>query len=177
METIPSRYRQWRLADYPEAAAREIRRFFDDPAVWCCYIHGGPGTKKSSLAAASLVNFRAKYGRTAGHFVTMPEFISICRRVSDNRVKVAEWQESPLLVLDDLGSHRATPHVVESILLLLSRRYEESLKTMITTNLSPDDLGKAFDARIASRLADGIKIDVGESDAREQAEMQRALYD
>ncbi|MBM3121729.1 MAG: ATP-binding protein, partial [Chloroflexi bacterium] len=59
-------------------------------------------------------------------------------------------RQARLLVLDDLGTQASTPWAVEKLYQLLNHRYNATLPTVITTNLSLDDL----DARLRSRIID-----------------------
>ena len=72
----------------------------------------------------------------------------------DSKVSYDELFESirtaPLLILDDLGAHSSTPWAEEKLYQLVNYRYNHRLPTVITTNLTLDEL----DERLASRLAD-----------------------
>lgn len=69
-----------------------------------------------------------------------------------------EYRECGLLVLEDLGVGVAigaaeSDFAVRILTGLLDYRLEHCLPTFATSNKSPDELGKSFDERIASRLA------------------------
>jgi len=62
-----------------------------------------------------------------------------------------------ILWLDDLGASEsltgaATDFQVRTVQTLLDDRIEQNRPTFITTNLSPENLRRVFDERIASRL-------------------------
>jgi len=59
-------------------------------------------------------------------------------------------RSAPLLVLDDLGAQSDTAWADEKLFQLINHRYNASLPTVITTNLTMRDL----DARLGSRLTD-----------------------
>ena len=61
-----------------------------------------------------------------------------------------DFQSSPLLILDYLGTESATPWVKERLYQLFNSRYIAQLPTVITTSKSVDEL----DPRIRSRMLD-----------------------
>lgn len=76
---------------------------------------------------------------------------------SEERV-LREYQECGLLVLEDLGAGASIGAVesdfsVRVLTGILDYRLEHCLPTFATSNKSPDELGKSFDERVASRLA------------------------
>ena len=74
--------------------------------------------------------------------------------VSEERVVMA--QNADLVVLDDLGSRRVDRQESydrnEILYRILERRHVEGRATLITTNLTPEQIEQQFDDRIASRL-------------------------
>lgn len=67
-----------------------------------------------------------------------------------------------LLILDDLGSEKTSEFAVTTLYIIIDRRLRDCRKTIITTNLSKDEIEKIFGARIASRLSgmENIKINM-----------------
>ena len=59
------------------------------------------------------------------------------------------------VLLDDLGAEKTTPFVLQELYRLISQRELWARPTLITTNLSLDQLAQKLDDRIASRLAGG----------------------
>jgi len=57
---------------------------------------------------------------------------------------------APLLILDDLGTHAATPWAQEKLFQIFNYRYNAQLPTVITTNHALDEI----ESRIRSRLED-----------------------
>lgn len=66
------------------------------------------------------------------------------------------------LILDDLGAEKSTEWAVETLSLIIDRRDRDMLPTIVTSNLSLEEIGEKISGRIASRLANGkiIKIDM-----------------
>ena len=62
------------------------------------------------------------------------------------------------LALDDIGSEKATDWALQMLYLLIDRRYSQMLKTIITSNLTLDQIADRLDDRISSRIAGMCKI-------------------
>ncbi len=97
-------------------------------------------------------------------FVTVPDLLLTIRESFKDRAEVSEGQlidrysEVPLLVLDDLGSEKATDYALTTLYILIDRRYREEMDTIITTNLTLDEIEEHLHARIASRLSSSIMV-------------------
>jgi len=73
----------------------------------------------------------------------------------------------PILIIDDLGAERISEWVREVLYLIINRRYENVVPTLITTNYSTKGLYDNFDKKIASRLlADAIIVKMTGEDKR-----------
>ena len=71
-EDIPPHFRAWTLADYDPRGVAALEPFLMLQR-WCVYLFGGVGSRKTSVAAALLKAFRAKYAASSdgrwGEFV------------------------------------------------------------------------------------------------------------
>jgi DNA replication protein DnaC len=129
------------------------REFAEEPHLWLVLL-GATGCGKTHLAAA-IANQQIARGRPA-YFVVVPDLLDHLRSAysPDSKIPYDELFETirtaPLLILDDLGAHSSTPWAEEKLYQLINHRYNHRLATVITTNLTLDDL----DERLASRLAD-----------------------
>lgn len=134
-------------------AYEAAQRFAEQPEGWLV-LQGTYGCGKTHLAA-SVANARLAVNRPA-MFVSTPDLLDHLRSTyaPDSRVTYDELFETiraaPLLILDDLGTQTATAWAAEKLYQLFNYRYNGRLPTVITTNLSIDDL----DPRLASRLSD-----------------------
>jgi DNA replication protein DnaC len=120
------------------------------------YLGGGVGTGKTHLAVA-LMNELIRYKRVPCLFVTIPELLDNLRGTYDNPNRnIDEWMEAvknaDFLVLDDLGSEKATAWVQERLFVIINHRYLESLPTVITSNTPPINLASQVGERTASRI-------------------------
>ena len=129
------------------------RRYVDDPRGWLL-IQGGYGVGKTHLAAA-IANARLTEGLPV-LFLNAPDLLDYLRAAFNPNSEETYSQrfeqllDTPLLILDDLGTQNATSWAQEKLFQLLNHRYIARLPTVITTNLALDDL----DPQLSSRLAD-----------------------
>jgi DNA replication protein DnaC len=167
---IPARYARWELKDYPKAIVDDVYEWLGGPS-WCLCLLGGLGTRKSSIAGATLKAWRRRHPDPLippAQFVSMERLAHAARDFDGGKPCVDTWRIGKMLVLDDLGSARNTPHVTETLLHLLLHRYDWELPTIITANLSLDELGKQVDERLASRLREGRIIELAGGDRRKE---------
>lgn len=132
------------------------------------YIYGGLGTGKTVIAAQLWLKAQQKKYLEASPgkiiFISVPEFFVELKATYSNPDKeelvvLAKYSEAEFLVLDDLGAERSTEWVMSMLYLLINRRYENKLTTVITSNYDLDELGeKLGDYRIPSRIQRMCKI-------------------
>ncbi|MBQ7332752.1 MAG: ATP-binding protein, partial [Clostridia bacterium] len=70
----------------------------------------------------------------------------------DSEFKSEKYLETDLLILDDLGAEFTTQFTVSCLYNLLNTRYNRGLSTVISTNLSDEELQSKYEDRIFSRL-------------------------
>ena len=66
--------------------------------------------------------------------------------------KAEKHLECTLLIIDDLGTEFASQFTLSTLYNLLNARQNKGLATIISTNLSPDELAKRYEDRIYSRI-------------------------
>ena len=118
---------------------------------------GPTGTGKTrtacALAARYFINHAAEFA-----FISWPEFVSRstenARDASESRL-VARFADTPVLIIDDLGSGRATPVTGSVLTALIKRRIGEGTVTILTTQYSMTEalagITKKQDAEAISR--------------------------
>jgi DNA replication protein DnaC len=70
-------------------------------------------------------------------------------------------ETAPILILDDLGAEKISDWVREQLYIIINRRYENMLPTIVTTNCTTAELVERLGERTVSRLiemTDAYKI-------------------
>lgn len=127
--------------------------YAEQPQDWLVLM-GGYGTGKTHLAAA-VANYHQMRGLPV-MFVTVPDLLDYLRlafspgaNTSFDR-RFQSVRNTPLLILDDLGTESATAWAKEKLFQILNHRYVARLPTIITTAKAIEEI----DERIRSRLLD-----------------------
>lgn len=112
-------------------------------------ICGGVGVGKTHLAVA-ILGAAFKKGMSAA-LVYIPDLLADLRDQSI-RGLAEKVRSRRFLVLDDLGAEKASEWTEQELVRLINYRYEHMLPTVITTNLSSEELVSKLGARGADRL-------------------------
>lgn len=135
-----------------EAAYNHARHYAQKLNGWLL-LQGGYGSGKTHLAAA-VANFVVGLG-VPTLFLTVPDLLDALRYAYDAEDTTFEERfdqirNAKLLVLDDFGTQNATGWAQEKLFQIINYRYINKLSTVITTNLSLDEI----EPRIRSRFSD-----------------------
>ncbi len=130
------------------------------------YFCGGVGTGKTHLAVAVMQEI-IRRKRVPSLFVTIPELLDNLRGAYNDPARdLDEWMDAvknaDLLVLDDLGSEKATTWVQERLFVIVNHRYREALPTIFTSNIGPEALPSQLGQRTASRIiamCEGVELE------------------
>ncbi len=129
------------------------QEYAQTPKGWLV-LKGGYGCGKTHLAAA-IANRRLAGGQPV-LFVNTPDLLDHLRATYSPESTVSyderfdQVRNSPLLILDDLGTQSNSEWAQEKLYQILNYRYNAKLPTVITTNL---DL-EAIEIRVRSRMVD-----------------------
>jgi DNA replication protein DnaC len=139
-------------ADSLERAYHQSLQFGQNLNGWLV-LQGGYGCGKTHLAAA-VANFAVSVG-VPTLFITVPDLLDALRFAYDDpqstfEDRFEEIRSAPLLVMDDFGTHNATPWAQEKLFQIINYRYINRLPLVVTTNL----LLEQIEGRIRSRLED-----------------------
>ena len=162
---VPQRFRSVE-ADLPPIAANWVNNYEDGQSI---FIHGKPGTGKTSIAQELLKHLVAK-GQSA-RFVSAEQYIEMLKDQFDNDNLLPEMYSSPYLIkyiqgvfdvvlLDGVGQERETEFSTHEIGSLIRRRYENVRTVIITTTLVVTDFNRRYGDRVKSAVLDMAEVRV-----------------
>lgn len=107
-------------------------------------------------------NFVAPF-RNTPVFVNVPELLIKIRSCFNSTSKSEEdmlqkYFNTKLLVLDDLGAEKTTDWALQSLYVIINKRCDEKRQTIITSNLTLDEIKDKLSDRIASRIKGMCRI-------------------
>ena len=116
---------------------------------------GDTGLGKTFLSACI-----ARTVADSGHSVVYESAVHLFTRLErarfsgdeDARREAAKYTACDLLIVDDLGTEMPGQFVTTALYTLVNDRLLESKPTIISTNLTSEDLARRYSAQIASRL-------------------------
>lgn len=179
-DNVPVSFQAARFANFHQTPGNRValqaaREFLDGPRT-DLFFTGTTGTGKSRLAA-SILNEASDRGLRAGLFVYVPALIQLQLHGIADRDKAADaialldrcvWAEP--LCLDDLaGCEAGSDFTRRTLLILYEQRINADRRTIWTSNLQLDDLGRFFnDDRLVSRIAGQVHSQVIEMTGADQ---------
>lgn len=142
-----------------------VNSFLDRPRVAPNLFMLGPtGSGKSHQAYGALRHIVLAMARRRKLFrwrtTTFADFNAAMRpRHDDAHVEaLADFQQTGLLLLDDLGAGVTSAWTDDNLYRLVDYRWSHRLPSIITTNLDGDDIAKVFDERVVSRLNASVDV-------------------
>ena len=127
-------------------------------------LSGDPGLGKTFLSA-SIARVVSDAGRsvvydTASHIFSRFEAQKFRRDddMDEAEDDVSRYLKCDLLIIDDLGTEMTTSFVQSALYQIVNTRLMTNRKTIISTNLNPDELGRRYGAAILSRLEGEYRI-------------------
>lgn len=132
---------------------------------------GAPGGGKTHLAVAimhvivkkGLAGEIPDYKKHPPIFTTVPELLIKIRSTYRANSTVSEemlidqYASSVFLVLDDMGVEKSSDHSIATTEVIVDKRWRNEKLTIVTSNLSLEDIASKSSTRIASRLA-GMRV-------------------
>ena len=95
---------------------------------------------------------------TAGHIFSRMEMAKFNRGEEESDSDTLRYENCDLLIVDDLGTEMTTAFVQSALYQLLNGRLLRGKKTVISTNLGPDELGSRYGKALRSRLEGEYRI-------------------
>ena len=141
------------------AVCRKYASSFPRQDLCGLVLYGGTGLGKTHLSAAI-----ANEVSSAGYHVvyeTAQQIFDTFDGVRFNKLPPEEkdkYERCDLLLIDDLGAECKTPYSVATIANLIDLRMVNGKQTVISTNMSPQEISKAYGERVFSRLLGEFKV-------------------
>jgi DNA replication protein DnaC len=134
------------------------------------------GNGKTHLAvgavkAYNLANYEAGMRKINAKFTTFSELMMTVRSSFDKDGYTEEHYKNALvkadvLVIDDLGAEKVTEYALSFLYIIINGRYENMKPTIVTTNLTSEEVISNYGMRIMSRIASGTIVKLGGIDHR-----------
>lgn len=130
-------------------------RMFGQRASRNLFLYGAPGLGKTFLSACI-----ARVVSEQGHSVVYDTAGNIFARFEDQkfardaeaRDETRRYLNCDLLIVDDLGCELTTPFVQSALYNLINSRLTGNKHTIISSNLTMDEVARRYSPQIASRL-------------------------
>lgn len=135
------------------------------------FITGDCGVGKSYTAVSILMGFVKNLScdnfvvpfKDTPVFINVPELLIKIRSYFNSTSKSEEdmlqkYFNTKLLVLDDLGAEKTTDWALQSLYVIINKRCDEKRQTIITSNLTLDEIKDKLSDRIASRIKGMCRI-------------------
>lgn len=129
-------------------------------------LHGPYGTGKTGLAGALGAELlRSGFVETV-HMAAVPRLLDRVRATYNRQQRDDETEADVMeelfdvecLILDDLGAERNTDWATEKLFTLINHRHDEELTTIMTSNLTPSELGEHIGERTMWRIAELAQV-------------------
>ena len=127
------------------------------------FFYGTVGTGKTFLSIC-IANELLKKGHSVIYFSSLGLFTMLGEYAFDYKAKqelhsiYEDLYNCELLIIDDLGTERPTSFVLSEFFSCLNERDLRKKSTIITTNLSLEDLQAIYSDRISSRIISNYKL-------------------
>ena len=141
--------------------------FSEHPSGWLV-LTGPHGSGKTHLAASA--SNRLISNGFVVFFVHVPELLDHLRAAFSPSSETTysdlfdQVRNTPILVMDDLGSRSTTPWALEKLQQLVNHRYNAELPTVITTATALDDLEPYLRVRMETPRLSKV-LDLGQAEA------------
>lgn len=171
---VPMRFRDvtvesWRYPGHGQNGCQIVR---DWCAAWppsrrTLLLAGGKGQGKTHLAVGAIKALLGQHKRRSAFWPEVDLLDRYRRASSDTATESIEEIDRELratdcVVIDDLGTAKGTEFARERVFRLIDERYRDMRALIVTTNLALSEL----DARVASRLRDGVLVQLTGKDHR-----------
>ncbi len=159
----PALFRDAKVTD-PRVSAWIRQHIADPQGAGNLVLRGGVGSGKTTNAFAALKQIALHAARSSRRMtftkVSHTDFNRAMRPTPDGAHldALAEFQEVDLLLFDDLGAGQVTDWASDTLYRLFDIRWSEQRPTIVTSNLTAQEMRDAVDERVLSRLAGSTPV-------------------
>lgn len=149
-----------------------IKAWIDNPNQFLL-IWGDPGRGKTRLACA-IINwflcFKPEKVEDKFDFIVLgdltQQWIANCTEPKINFLIYEHLKSIPFLIIDDIGVRKPSDAFLDFFHTIIDYRCVNAMATILTTNLTKDEMNRDFSARLVSRFASGFVINLKGPDKR-----------
>ncbi len=124
-------------------------------------ICGGTGNGKTTMARALTETIR-RCNNTAVTRITALQYAALEAERDENRYKLIQYRQAPVLFLDDVGTEAASVkvwgNVISPVVELIYQRYDLQLFTIATSNLNERQLAEKYGDRVGDRIREMFNV-------------------
>ena len=129
------------------------------------------GNGKTHIAVATLLKFgliNSGYHKFVNFSNLMLEIkATFNREVSEGESEIVKkYCNYGMLVIDDIGAEKGSEYSISILYVILNNRYEAAKPTIITSNMSGEEIISQYGKRILSRLRSGYLVTLNSKDKR-----------
>lgn len=154
--------------NWPQSQLAEVRAFAKKPISFWLYC-GQAGRGKTYAACSVLHAFWVSGGRSA-RFVSASDLYlkwkDCARSFGDDLDLATKYIDCDLLVLDDLGIRTPTDAFLEFLYAIINARVNNLSGTIVTTNMTSQQMSERFGEALTSRFCSGKIIKFEGKDKR-----------
>lgn len=149
------------LRGYMRSVVDHLKSFIEGRVVLGTYFFGPTGVGKTFLCSC-LAKYAIDRSQSVSYY-SMNQLLDILSNYkfekdvdpetrAESQKAYRELYDVDVLILDDLGSELPNRFVISELFSLINERLVMEKKTIISSNISPNNISDYFDERIASRI-------------------------
>ncbi len=150
------------LRDYMHSVVHFLKLFVTDKNLGV-YLYGNTGVGKTFLCS-SICKYAVEKGLFVNYY-SMRSLVEILdNHTFNNDTKFSKAEEDTykkayqdltkcdILILDDLGTELRNKNTISELFYIINERMAKNKKTIISSNISLEDISEVYEERIASRI-------------------------
>lgn len=158
---IPKRYWKARLSHFNDQKLSNFNKSGNG-----LFVYGPVGTGKTHLMSALAIDMAVDHVKENEYpdfsklpvFISFPDLLMQIKETyrknsgSTERQVIDKFSRYSILMIDDVGAETLSDWIPGVFGMIIDKRYSGERKTLISSNLDLNQIGKLYDDRIASRI-------------------------